>query len=194
VFSVALMREYQLGESLLRHPTDTFRLFDAARYPWYRPLTETPQWTAWSAILELAIRRAAASFMGRPAAWLRPTGDIEVVEALSPTIVYRATPLRGRHRASPPVRRALTIKLSTFWRRFAHDDPDRLFAARTPAVWELQPHTLPWWTQSDPGLPKATPAARVIWQWAAFAPDAWTDADPAFFFEDAPGGRQEQSA
>jgi len=195
VFCVSLMREYQLGETLLRFPTDTAQIKDAARYPWYRPLTETPQWTAWSAILEMAIRRAVASYIGRPRDWLRPTADIEVVDAASPTIAFRAEPLRGRRRASPPVRRALTIKLANFWRRFGHDDPERLFAARTPIVWELQPHTVPWWTEKDPGLPSKTPPATTCWQGAAFSGDAGkADLDPATFFKDDPDVRQRHSA
>ena len=195
VFNVALMREYQLGESLLRSPTDTFLIYKAAGYPWYRPLTETPQWTAWGAILELAIRRAVAAYIGRPRAWLRPTADIEVVEGASPTVTFRARPFRGRRQAQPPVRRALTITLWNFRRRFSHRDPDRRFAARTPAVWQLQPHTVPWWTEADPARPAATPQARVIWQWAAFPPEAWdASADPAIFFEDAPSDRHRQPA
>ena len=161
----------------------------------YRPLTETPQWTAWGAILELAIRRAAAAYIGRPRAWLRPTADIEVVAAPSPTIAYRSQPFRGRRQNQPPVRRALTITLSNFRRRFSHSDADRLFAARPPVVWQLQPHTAPWWTASDAARPTATPEARVIWQWAAFPHGSWdASADPAIYFEDAINGSHRQPA
>jgi hypothetical protein len=127
---------------------------------------------------------------------MRPTADIEVVHGPSPTVMLRAEPYTaGADAQSPPVRRALTIKLSTFWRRFAHPDSARRFAALAPAVWELQPHTVPWWTGADRARPPGTPDARIIWQWAAFAPSEWEPpADPRRFFEDPSRGREHQSA
>jgi hypothetical protein len=192
VFNPALMREYQLAESLLRNPTDGFPIHDTMRHPWYRPLTEHPQWAAWGAILELAIRRVLAAHLGRADGWHDGTTDVEVVEHRCPTVLFPTEQNRTSLR-EPPVRRPLTIELATLRRRFARDDPRRLFAARGPVVWALQPETIPWWAHADQRRPTGTPDARTIWQWSAFERADWTQDDFAKFLGGVSLGRQQSA-
>ena len=171
VFAIALMREYQLAQSLLSHPTDAFPIQEAARYPWYRPLTEHPHWTAWGVVLELAIRRLLSWQAGVPAQWAEATREFEVVNDICPMIRFDApqTPAVQRNaaeRPDPPVKRVLTIEVTALRDRFARYDRRRLFAARPPLTWVLQPETMAWWRQNDSRRPASTPAARTIWDWA----------------------------
>ncbi len=178
VFHKALMRQYQLAESFHRNQSDAFAIRAAAGYPWYTPFTEHPQWTAWGVILELAIRRLAAVYVGGPKRWYTSTPDLEVAEYTGgPAVVYRAKPRNGSDRR-PAVRRLLAIELATVRRLFNWNTPKRLSAALEPKVWELRPETIPWWTVADKRLSADTPAARVLWEAAAFDTVRWKEADP----------------
>jgi hypothetical protein len=168
VFHRRLMRQYQVAESLHRNPSEAFAVYGAARYPWYAPMTEHPQWCAWGAILEMAIRRMGAVYLGDPKAWELSTADLVVAEqAPGPAVRFRAN--CGAHAASePPVWRLLCVELGAERRLFPRKAPHRAFAALKPKSWELRPETIPWWTERDGRIPQDTPSAREVWIWAAF--------------------------
>jgi hypothetical protein len=194
---VALMREYQLAESLLCNPTESSAIRNAARYPWYRPLSEHPSWTAWAVILELAIRRALAWYIcasdHASDRWTRMTPDYEVVEDLAPTVLFRAERC-GAGTDPAPIKRTLSIELATLRDRFARNDTRRLFAARVPAVWSLQAETVPWWAQTDDGRPVSTPSASDIWSWAALESGRWGARTPLTFLTDGDRAREQKPA
>jgi hypothetical protein len=178
VFHRRLMRQYQVAEGLHRNPSEAFAIHSAARYPWYVPLSEHPQWAAWGAILEMAIRRLAGAYLGGPKLWQTSSANLEVAEhAAGPAVLYRARPW-ARSDTEPPIRRSLSIELGAE-RLFPRQTPRRLFTALKPKVWELRPETIPWWMSGDGRKPKDTPGARTLWAWAAFGADRSKDSDAA---------------
>jgi len=180
VFHRRLMRQYQVAESLHRNPSEAFAVYAAARYPWYAPICEHPQWCAWGAILELAIRRMAGAYLGVAAgAWPVSNADVDVAEqAAGPAVRFRAN-AGARAGSEPTVRRLLSIELGTERRLFPRTAPPRPFAALKPKIWELRPETIPWWTKNDVRKPVDTPSARAVWGWAAFGEDRFNEAGPA---------------
>jgi hypothetical protein len=181
-FSVALLREYQLAELLLRHPTEALRIQKGARYPWYRPLVEHPQWTAWGAVLELALRRSLAAHLDVAGAWASDTTAFDVIEASCPTILFRAS--RAAVGSGPAVRRALRIQLEARRSGFGRDAARPLLSAQRPLEWTLQPETVPWWSSADERRPPSTPCALQLWKWAAYGAEAF-EASASFLADEA---------
>jgi hypothetical protein len=171
-FHRALMREYQLADSMLREPTEGAAIQKTAALPWYRPIAEHPQWAAWGVILEMAIRRAVAVRRGAPASWGTDEGGAFALAAGCPSIGYSVASPQQAH--EPQVQRVLAIELATLRRRFPPRDGRRLFAACRPMVWAIQPETIPWWTERDARRPVLTPSASVLWQWVAASADRHT--------------------
>jgi|SRR5579871_416783 len=165
-FHRRLMREYQIAESLHRNPSEAFAVHAAKKYPWYTPMGEHPQWCAWGAIVEMAVRRMGAAYLGVGRdAWHITNADLEAVEqAAGPGVSFRARP-------DSPVRRLLCIELSAERRLFPKTAPARRFGALPPKVWELRPETIPWWTKGDERKPEDMPSAGALWWWAGFGED-----------------------
>jgi hypothetical protein len=167
VFHRRLMRQYQIAESLHRNPNDALAVYAAARYPWYAPMTEHPQWCAWAVILEMAIRRMSMAHLGKPPeGWLISTRELDVAEhASGPAVRFRAN-CGEFATAEPHVWRLLCIELGAERRLFPRNAPRGAFAALKPKIWELRPETIPWWTERDGRKPQETPSAREVWDWA----------------------------
>jgi SIR2-like domain len=171
-FLVRLLHEFELGMSLLSKPGESYLVESISRLPWYRPIMEHLEWTAWVAVLELAIRHATAVSMRRPGLWSRPGAHLEVASADSPTVLFRAGAFSATDRR-PPVRRCIAIQLSTLRQIFRAKAAPRQLTAMKPIVWSLRPGAIPWWADNDPRLPKGTPSASVVWQWAALPWERW---------------------
>jgi hypothetical protein len=168
-FQRLLLREYQLATELQKTPTEAEALLGVMNFPWYRPLTEHPQWTAWGAVLELAIRRALAVYTGRPRCWDRISIDVEAADQHRAMVIFRALPRQPKDNG-PAARRCITLELAGPRRLLRREVPQRSLAALQPLVWTLLPETVPWWAQHDERRPERTPSAADIWQWAAFMP------------------------
>jgi hypothetical protein len=182
-FLVRLLREYQLGISLLQKPGDSYPVQAISRLPWYVPISEHPEWAAWAVVLELAIRRRAAVSMSRPGLWKRPGAHLEVAPQPTPTVVFRAGPFGPNDRRAP-VRRCLTIQLSTLRQLLREDHLPSQLTALEPIVWKLRPGAVPWWADSDPRRSQDTPSASTIWQWATQPPEQWpAESHPDVGFE-----------
>ena len=129
--------------------------------PWYYPVAERPEWAAWAAILELAVRdmvRRVHSVSSRAAqlTW--------VLAEESPHAVLSFAECEGVQ----PV--ALCIRLKGFERI---GRPLRLIGAfRRIVLWEFSEQDVPWaarqWDESaappSPGV--LTPPADIVWRFA----------------------------
>ena len=166
-FLVRLMRQYQLAETVISHGTERFAIREVFELPWYRPINEHPQWAAWAAVLELAIRRAASQRIGRKPLAVRATPHIEVDDQTSPTILFRTTRWTAP-RDGPSARQSVTIALRLM-RLWGERSPGRPFEALPPILWELPPEPMVWWRESDGGRPQCTPSALDLWNSAAGA-------------------------
>jgi hypothetical protein len=151
-FHVALRREWARALVLGRHPGRREAVAALEHRLWYFPANERPAWTAWSAVLELALRRLgdwATRYWNRasspfPREMEEEWAGLEAVQpalALRPTVFFRQRP-----RATSPVV-ALTIQLRGF------DRPGRPPAVPgAPArrvVWLMQEEDLPWTNRTE---------------------------------------------
>jgi SIR2-like domain len=179
-FHYALMREFALAENLLRYPADTFQIDRISAYPWYCPISEHPQWAAWAAVIELAIRRRAAAWRGEARRWVRSVHELEPVRHTCPLL------LLGDKACG--TRRALRIELAIMRGMSRRDALAPHLELLSPISWTLRSETVPWWVQSDKRRPVTTPGPAAIWEWAAFGSAAPAAAKPqtvhAFFGED----------
>jgi hypothetical protein len=139
--------------------------------------------------VEVAIRRAAAASMGRGSLWARPGAHLEAAARSTPTVLFRtgAFPRTDRR---PPVRRSVTIQLSSLRLLFRQGDTPRELTAMKPRVWTLRPGAIPWWSDDDRRRPGDTPSASLIWEWASLPPDLWSaGVYPQSLFESEEAGR-----
>jgi hypothetical protein len=126
-------------------------------FPWYYPASQRQDWTAWAAVLELALRRMVAAWRGRPNltddelatefAWLS-------AEDSSHAAVSYA---RGKPEHQPF---ALAVRLADV------DRPGRPPALRGAfkriRTWELSEQDVPWCIDEA----ERCPSARDVWNWA----------------------------
>src|SRR5690606_5961959 len=61
-FHPALLREFAIGEAVLRRDGPGVSARVATRAPWFYPPSEQPQWTAWGVVVEIALRRMIAAW------------------------------------------------------------------------------------------------------------------------------------
>ena len=161
-FHPALRREWAHAAALLRSPA-TFRAFAELEHPlWYYPAAERPEWTAWSAVLELALRRlahlalehwsgapaAAASSAPSPAATADTVGAALLDAPLAATLAPKPTVLLKRHAGPAAPLVALTLQIRDHSRRVARRPECPGFPSRH-AVWLMPEDAVPW-SRSEP--------------------------------------------
>jgi hypothetical protein len=176
-FHVSLRREWALALALGQRQgaglLSSANLVRRMRHPlWYFPASERPGWTAWSAVVELALRNLAVH-LAPPNG--EPPSAVEATHNILPTVIlpYRASP----HGAGVVSRIALTIQVGGLDRM---DKPPVGvgFPARR-VVWSFAEDALPWTVgtvpeakepSSRPGVSQVTwmasPPASCLWDWA----------------------------
>lgn len=160
-FHTSLLREFALGEVMLRHHRPGLHLQVAQCTHWYYPASEQPGWTAWGAVLELALRRLIAVWRGKPATWLENDPFVQVRAAHgAPTILFS-----NNERFPAPT--AISVRLCFFEQDF---QTAAKLAVKRHLVWQLHPKSLPW---GEPSLTQANwrdsleqPSAEQVWTWA----------------------------
>ena len=171
-FHPMLLREYSLANAHLHHHGPGFDLESLRRLPWECPASAHPDWTAWSTVVEVGVRRLFAVYRGRPEAWRESTGWawLTAGTGLFPTLLF--SPDDGA-----PSIHALTIQT----RGHERVDPRRSVAApfATHTVWRLPPTGVPWPT--EPARPVSesesdglideyvgAPTTAELWSWASW--------------------------
>src|SRR5262245_52329553 len=66
-FHAGLLREWAFGEAMARSLGLGLGRDQLRGTPWYFPFTGNSLWTAWGVVVELAFRKAAAAWRGKPA-------------------------------------------------------------------------------------------------------------------------------
>ncbi len=176
-FQVALLREFAIGETLMRRHGPGFAVQTLLRQPWYFPASEHPDWTAWGVVIEIALRRMVATWRLRTAAGGDGVHDAEGVvgirqwamptTTLSPSRRGRRPLLGfsgGRVRQPAPPN-GLEITLLGLGRQ------RRSLSVRGAYVgpvhrWWLRGQGIPWWTP-ELSPPAGTPTAACLWAWAS---------------------------
>jgi hypothetical protein len=176
-FHRALLREWAVGQNLQRtsSPLKALPLLDPL---WYFPASESPVWTAWGAVLELALETLARHAIH---AWKRTTPNqppplplVTPSQAPRPTVLFRRQPSL----AAPLL--ALTFQVRGFTGPGSRPEIPGHPARR--ACWNLSCNDIPWPIATTPSLRKpprspkrvgaerdhssAAPDARVIWELA----------------------------
>jgi hypothetical protein len=156
-FQAGLLRELALGEAVLRNGGPG-RDFEALRScPWYFPALERPDWTAWAAVVEVAVRRMIAAWRGAPEGWMADSDWVRPGRDPHPTILFSA----GSYRPTPI---ELSMRLG-FQRIPAPANPRSALRGRT--VWQLDPQNIPWTREPRArGSRPGTPPATELWSWA----------------------------
>lgn len=170
-FHAALRREWALGLALGQRQAGAVaagQLVEQMRHPlWYFPASERPAWTAWSAVVELAVNFMAQQLIqGRKGLG----GQAEATHNTLPTVVL---PFIDAGLGGPVVTRiALTLQVGGL------DRMDKApFGAGFPArrvVWTFPDDALPW----RGGLSDEAPGARcgvsqVVWMQQPPASTLW---------------------
>jgi hypothetical protein len=154
-FHVGLLREFAAAEELLRDFRPGRKLGQLRRWSWYYPTVDHPDWTAWSAVLELAIRHLTAHWRADEPGWLADA--TYAIPGDHPVVAFR-----GRSRPRTPSH--LRILLKGFDRAGYPPRPNR--PSRSHHDWALQIQAIPWIARECAG----TPGADQILSWAAGAP------------------------
>jgi hypothetical protein len=176
-FHVALLREFAIGETLLRRHGPGFSIPALLRQSWYFPASEHPAWTAWGVVIELALRRMVAAWRLRPIAGGDGVHDAEGVPGIASWA--QPSPLlspsrRGRRpligfcggrsrQPSPPY--GLELALLGLGRQRRTTSVRGAYVGPVHRWW-LRGQGIPWWT-SELTPPEGTPSAACLWAWAA---------------------------
>jgi hypothetical protein len=161
-FHRRLMREYAAADLVLRKPEGARRVHRAMRWPWYAPLNEHPDWAAWGVVLELALRKRCAEWVGSTV-WQGMESELEPVAADRPAVLVPGE----QHQNGNAPRVCLSIELPELRQPLGRA---RQFRIKTPIVWSLRSHTVPWWIADDRQRPRGVPGPLTVWRWAIGAP------------------------
>ncbi len=181
-FHLKLMREFAIAETLLSDRGDRSRIRFMKCSPWYRPVSEHPQWAAWGVVIELATRRLLSRHQGSPDNWTTNHPHREPTETDPPAILFAASPRKDQKikQGQAFVRRALIIECPAARGHLEPAARPRHLTALPPLIWQVGPGAVPWWSTEDKRRPKSTPDARRLWNWACGA----TSDDEEFLGED----------
>jgi hypothetical protein len=153
-FQARLLREWALGETAVRHAGPGLALERLRLYPWYFPMLDRPDWTAWGAVVEVALRRMVACWQGRIDRWQEDSRWFQLLPGCSPAVCFS----QGEQAPTPIY---LGIGLTSGHRRGLAEEALGVYRRRWR--WEFQPECLPWPNTAVGG----TPPAAAIWEWAS---------------------------
>jgi hypothetical protein len=152
-FLPGLLRELALAELVESQQGPGWGMRSLRRGSWYYPASDRPEWTAWTAVVELAIREMV------DVSRRSPPGAAPGSEWLS----AEESPHAAVSFACPPEERqpsAVCIRLAGFGR--PGRTPPLLGAFRRITVWELGEQDVPWRTRNQ----GRCPSAANLWRYA----------------------------
>jgi len=152
-FQAGILRELALAESVLRNQGPGVDFEHLRGFPWYFPALERTDWTAWAAVVEVAVRRMIAAWRG--ATWTEDSDWVRPGTGAHPSILFSDGPQR-------PTPVELSVRVSAFGRS---GDAGLRGVLRGQTLWELHPQQIPWCADRRLLL-TPTPTAKEIWAWA----------------------------
>jgi hypothetical protein len=163
-FHPNLLREFALADLCQRDSAIPQNLRHLREKPWYFAAGDNFGWTAWGVVVEIALRRMAAAWMGFGAKWKDPalwsareySADSAVWLESQPDVVPAVTISKAGAAKAPVL---LRLRFRDFDRPGHKDDPPGLFSRKVN--WTLQAERLPW-DRAD----NTTPDALALWKWA----------------------------
>lgn len=154
-FHLALRREWARAFLLTRHPGRRETVAELENPLWYFPANDRPAWTAWSAVVELALRnlgRLAMRLWSGDPDTTRPVPDNPDAPAILGAHSLRPTVYLRRHTEPTAPLLALTVQVRGFDRPGKR--PALPIQPARHVVWLFREDAIPW-TQTRPPLPEA---------------------------------------
>lgn len=153
-FQVRLLREFSLGEAVLRSAGPGLELERLRRSRWYYPALDHSDWAAWGAVVELALRRRIAAWQGvKEKDWHKDRPWVSAVAGDQPAVLYSQD-------GSRPTPDCLTVRLRSPGGRAQTAATRGVF--RKHRAWEIDYGEIPWRREAKGG----TPGAATLWEWA----------------------------
>ena len=154
-FVPGLLREFALADIVASYQGAGRAVRKLRKTPFYQPLSERPEWTAWAAILELALRSLVLALNTRnlPGAGEPSSEGLIAENSLSAAISFRV--------GDPWEAYALCVRIVGFER--IDGTPPLTGAFRRVTYWQLNETEIPWPSKRDGSVP----SAKQIWEWAA---------------------------
>ncbi len=164
-FYAGLLREWTFLEAVQQQNAPT-AFYPDSHQRWYYPGADCPEWTAWTVVVEVAIRRlVAAACEAKARSWLTIPSHIQASTDHRPSVLFSVT------KADPALYR-LNI-FSTQDRARRRSKIRSVGAFRCNHAWVLTGAGLPWPTEPLSGCPSAID----IWEWASLR--SWPQHDRA---------------
>jgi hypothetical protein len=152
-FHAALLREFEYAEANQRRSEAEASMQEIPLMPWYSPVYDHPDWAAWLAVVELALRRMVAVLQDRTLSWSENSRWLFVVEDLYPRVCFREN--------SVEYTKILLTILITGCHHIPLGDK-KPGAYKDYPEWKLKPSSLLWKELK----PDSAPNAKEIWYWA----------------------------
>jgi hypothetical protein len=152
-FLPGLLRELALAELVESRRGPGHSVRSLRRQNWYFPATERPDWTAWAAVVELAVRRMIAVARGGDSTSLTDFEWSCAEDSPHAAVSFALTPAQRQ-----PL--ALCVRMGGYER--VRRIPPVHGAFRGVTVWELCEHDVPWRTARS----GRCPSAATVWQFA----------------------------
>lgn len=160
-FHPALLRDMAITQRIAWQGRPLIAIDDLRDGHWYYPANENFGWTAWGAVMELAIRHRVAEWSDMPDQWATLSlSSGNAPPRLAPLTNDTMPALAITSGAAGPLPVRLELSLGRF-----HRPGMRASAFALPAStvrWSSDAMTLPWTSAATQG-----PAARDLWNWAA---------------------------
>ncbi len=173
-FHPQLLRELALADLAVRRGCPPTALNPLREKRWYYPAGENSGWTAWGVVVELALRRMAAAYIGAPERWSEPALWSDPPPWADPAACLLPSVAVSRH-PDEPAPLCLTIRFDDAERVGRSHPAEGLF--RHHVHWTLSGERLPW-TAVDR---TTTPDAETLWNWAAGRAAATRDEARPYF-------------
>lgn len=152
-FHTGLLKEYAFAEDQMLVQGVRSKIGDKSSPFWYYPFSEKPGWTAWTVVVEIALRKMLNSWQGCFDNWKENTNLLEAISSDTPTLSVS----QGDDFKTPIL---LEIKLhGTEAMRFLSKFTG---VFRKKITWFINQETVPW-NKKDFGN---TPGVETIWEWA----------------------------
>lgn len=160
-FHPALLRDTAITQRIAWQGRPLIAFDDLRDGHWYYPANENFGWTAWGAVMELAVRHLVAELSDMPDQWAKLSlSSGNAPPRLAPLTNDTMPALAVTSGAAGPLPVRLELSLGRF-----HRPGMRASAFALPAStvrWSSDAITLPWISATTQG-----PAARDLWNWAA---------------------------
>jgi hypothetical protein len=156
-FHTGLLREFALGETMVRNQGPGLRFETVRCVRCYYPTLDYPAWTAWGVVAEIALRRMLAHWRGEPDTWASDLLHTEPVACEYPAVMFS--------RPSEATPACLLVRVAALDRTAARPGVRGVY--RRSVIWDLLPaHSALEANDRAEAEAVASPTPEQLWEWA----------------------------